>query len=127
MIKGIGIDIVDNARMKKAVERNPGIVEKILTKNELDLLEVDVNSDRFIQSLSARFAAKEAFAKSLGESLFAIGLHNIEVLKPAGEDKPIVQGLTLLSTQKGYSFHLSISHSDISAVAVVICELSIME
>ena len=71
MIKGIGIDIVDNARMKKAVERNPGIVEKILTKNELDQLEVDVNSDRFIQSLSARFAAKEAFTKSLGESLFA--------------------------------------------------------
>ena len=122
MIKGIGIDIVDNARMKKAVARNSNIIQKILTNNELAQLDVDINSNRFIESLSARFAAKEAFAKSLGLSLFSIGLHNIEVLKPFATDRPEIQGLTLLSAQKGYKFHLSISHSDNSAVAVVICE-----
>lgn len=60
MIVGVGVDIVDIARMKLAVERNKNIIYKILTKSELEQLpNLDILSERFLESLSARFAAKE--------------------------------------------------------------------
>lgn len=125
MIRGIGIDIVDTARMRLALDRNKNIVSKILTDAEIGQLpNSDFSSARFVESLSARFAAKEALAKALGESLFSIGLHNIEVLKPEGSDKPCITvlGPSLGDLGKSHKFHLSLTHSDASAAAVVIAE-----
>ena len=54
MIVGVGVDIVDIARMKLAVERNKNIIYKILTKSELEQLpNLDILSERFLESLSA--------------------------------------------------------------------------
>lgn len=128
MIKGIGTDIVDIPRMRVALDRNKNIIAKILTGKEIDQLPTqDISSKRFVESLSARFAAKEAFAKSLGLSVFGIGFHNIEILKPEGSSKPEISLLDVPSLLEGPSsrkmkFHLSISHSDSSAIATVIAE-----
>ena len=124
MIRGIGIDIVDTARMKKAVDRSAKVVNEILTDAEIAALpNGDIESERFIESLSARFAAKEAFVKSLGLSMFAIGMHNIEILKN-GEVPILVVAAEVLESHDlvDTSFHLSLTHSDASAAAVVICE-----
>lgn len=124
MIRGIGIDIVDTARMKKAVERNSKVVNEILTDAEIAALpNSDIESERFIESLSARFAAKEAFVKSLGISMFSVGMHNIEILKN-GDVPILVINPDVIESQdlSSSSFHLSLTHSAESAAAVVICE-----
>lgn len=124
MIRGIGIDIVDTARMRKALDRNSKIVNEILTDLEIAALDrIDSQSQRFVESISARFAAKEAFAKSLGLSMFAIGMHNIEILKNGDVPFLAINPETIASQGLvDLSFHLSLTHSDASAVAVVICE-----
>lgn len=53
MIIGVGVDIVDNARMKSCGAQSC-CLQKILTSNELDQLDVDTSSNRFIQSLGAQ-------------------------------------------------------------------------
>ena len=122
MINGLGTDIVDIPRMRIALDRNKNIIAKILTRKEIDQLPTqDISSKRFVESLSARFAAKEALAKSLGRSVFGIGFHNIEILKPEGSSKPEIS-LLEGPTSRNMKFHLSISHSDSSAIATVIAE-----
>ena len=61
-IIGIGVDIVNNNRLKKLV-KNKSFVKRIFTNNE------QKNSLKFknkINFFSKRFAAKEAFSKATG-------------------------------------------------------------
>ena len=61
-IVGIGVDIVDNKRIKLSI-KNKKFVSRIFGKNEI------FNSVKFKKKtnyFSKRFAAKEAFVKSLG-------------------------------------------------------------
>ena len=57
MVEGTGIDIVEIARFEKAIFNSISLKEKLFTVNE---------SSRNLQSLAARFAAKEALHKSIG-------------------------------------------------------------
>ncbi len=63
MIIGVGIDVVDIERFGQTLERTPALRERIFTPTERVL---------GLASLAARFAAKEALAKSLGAPA---GLH----------------------------------------------------
>ena len=59
---GIGVDIVDNLRIKKSI-KSKTFLKKIFTKKEIFLSsKTSAKSSYFAK----RFAAKEAFAKSLG-------------------------------------------------------------
>jgi holo-[acyl-carrier protein] synthase len=57
VIVGIGVDVVDVARFAAVLERTPALRARLFTEAERDLP---------VQSLAARFAAKEAVAKALG-------------------------------------------------------------
>ena len=57
VIVGVGIDVVDIARLEQALERTPTLRERLFTPAEATLP---------LASLAARFAAKEALAKALG-------------------------------------------------------------
>ena len=57
MIVGVGIDVVDVERFGESLERTPGLLERLFTDEERSLP---------LNSLAARFAAKEALAKALG-------------------------------------------------------------
>ena len=57
MIIGVGIDVVDVARFGQTLERTPRLLERLFTEGERSL---------GLNSLAARFAAKEALAKALG-------------------------------------------------------------
>ncbi|KFF58992.1 4'-phosphopantetheinyl transferase [Cryobacterium sp. MLB-32] len=59
MIRGIGVDIVDLARFTRQVERTPGLIPRLFAEGERALS---------VHSLAARFAAKEALIKALGDS-----------------------------------------------------------
>lgn len=112
MIDGIGIDVVDIERFKTSIQRTPGLLEKLFTENEIT---------KPIQSLAARFAAKEARAKALNAGK-GLGWHDAEVInlesgKPAflfrGEIADLVDGAVV---------HLSLSHDAGIASAMVIVE-----
>lgn len=125
MIVGIGIDIVDNSRMALAIQRHPKIIQKILTENEikeLDLQEAKVISQPIVNSIAARFAAKEALSKALGKTPFDVGMQNIEVSKG-------LTGAPNISLHakdyEEFSFLCSLTHSEMSSVAVVISQKEI--
>lgn len=67
MIVGIGIDIVDNKRIEKALNRfGSKFKKRCFLINEIVRSEKKVN---MINSFSKRFAAKEACAKALGTGI----------------------------------------------------------
>ena len=57
MIVGIGVDLVDIARLDQALHRTPALAARLFTEGERDAPPA---------SLAACFAAKEAVAKALG-------------------------------------------------------------
>ena len=115
MIVGVGIDVVDVARFIATLERVPALRERLFTPAERDLAPA---------SLAARFAAKEAIAKSLGAP---VGLRwqdatirRVSGAQPMGE---VVGTVAARAAELGVArFHLSISHDAGIASAVVIAE-----
>ena len=67
MIIGIGIDIIDNRRIKKVIDKfGEKFKKKCFTENEINR-----SIDKFpeFNSFAKRYAAKEACAKALGTGL----------------------------------------------------------
>ena len=64
MIIGIGVDIVDVERFKWMLRRTPATLDRTLTPGET---HGDGGRARSAESLAARFAAKEAVVKALGD------------------------------------------------------------
>lgn len=122
MVVGLGLDIVDISRITASLERfGDKFLEKLLTP--LELLTLPKNP---IAYTAARFAAKEAAVKALGTG-FAHGIspHHIEVRKDAA-GKPSLYFYEPckihLEQLKVTNIHLSLSHSQKTAAAVVILE-----
>jgi len=63
VIFGIGIDLIEVARVKKQIVLGNGFQEKIFSENEIKYCDGKRNKE---QNYAARFAAKEAFFKALG-------------------------------------------------------------
>ena len=61
-IIGTGVDIIENIRIKKSI-KNKIFLKKIFTKNEILLSKKIIDKSSYF---AKRFAAKEAFSKSLG-------------------------------------------------------------
>ncbi|MCK5672386.1 MAG: holo-ACP synthase [Spirochaetales bacterium] len=122
MVIGLGIDFVNVSRMKHWTEID-GIIKRYFHENEIDAALSRGNSS--ILSLAARFAAKEAFGKALGTGLSGLKLTDIEV-KNNHNGKPEIflheTALEAFMDISGKSVHLSLSHEEEAAVAVVIIE-----
>ena len=76
-------------------------------------------------SLSARFAAKEAFGKALGTGLAGIDLKDIVVVNnPNGKPEIQVFGTALEALKKNGAdqMHLSLTHEKEYAVAMIVME-----
>ena len=122
MIIGLGIDFVNVSRMKHWSDVE-GIINRYFHKNEIEASNARGNS--FILSLAARFAAKEAFGKALGTGLRGLKLTDIEVKNNHNGKPDIILHETALEAfmEKGGKWvHLSLSHEEEAAVAVVIIE-----
>ena len=61
-IVGIGIDIIDNDRIKSLLKNN-SFINRTFSKKEISVSKRILNKTNFF---SKRFAAKEAFSKALG-------------------------------------------------------------
>jgi holo-[acyl-carrier protein] synthase len=123
MILGVGIDIIELDRVIEKIDKNNGFREKIFSEHEIAFCESKTNRK---ENYAARFAAKEAFLKAtgfgliLGNQLSEIEVTNDEngkpVLKLNGEFK--AKSLE----HQWNKVHLSISHLQNIACAVVIIE-----
>lgn len=115
MIKGIGVDITEIARVKRILERQPRFPERILTTNELKRFE-QLTGQRKMEYFAGRFAAKEAFSKANGTGIgHQLSFLDIEIsVDKAG--KPCI----ISPISKGV--HVSISHSKEYAIAQVVIE-----
>lgn len=123
MIVGLGIDMADLERIRRAHARfGRRFLEKILAPGEFAALPENPRASL----LAGRFAAKEAAAKALGTG-FSGGISpcEIEVLPaPTGAPGLVFHGQARQrAEQLGMrAAHLSISHERSHAVAVVVLE-----
>jgi len=113
----IGVDIVEIARLEKAIaRRGEGFLRRVYTDSELRLYR------KKLSSLAARFAAKEAVIKALGKPTTGVSLREIEILSnPSG--KPVVNLYGKAQHQaKGLGLDklaITLSHSREYAIALV--------
>ena len=118
-MNSIGIDIVEIKRLEKVSKRwGKAFLQKVYTRRELDYSR----SKRFpYQHLAARFAAKEAIFKALGEvETDFVGWKNVEILNDAN-GKPMVrwhgQAEKTRRKRKIRDIVVSLSHTENYAVA----------
>ncbi|WP_042476952.1 holo-ACP synthase [Bacillus ndiopicus] len=81
MIKGIGLDIIELERIKKAMQRSEKFALRILSIREQAFF-AKLSDARRVEFLAGRFAAKEAYAKANGTGIGkGCELQQIEILK----------------------------------------------
>jgi holo-[acyl-carrier protein] synthase len=124
MIFGIGTDIVEIKRIKKAISRSPRLIERLFTAQELEFYK---KKDMKAQHIAGGFSAKEAVLKALGTGLRGFKWKDIEILRgPIG--KPIVRfegNVKQFIEDNGIGIiHVTISHSKDFATATAVAEVS---
>lgn len=119
---GVGIDLVDIARVERMIERHGDrVLARFLTARERSYVE---GRARPAMHIAARIAAKEAAYKALQAvpGARAVGWHDLEVERET-EGRPYLTlaGLARqLSEQHDITIQLSLSHSDATAGAVAV-------
>lgn len=121
MVLGLGIDIIEIARIKKSIDRyGNNFLNKVFTENEINYCNSKFNK---YQHFAARFAAKEAVYKALTSGWKEdLRWKDIEVqndksgmpsIKPSGKLKSFLS--------ENAQLKVSISHSDnyVTAVAII--------
>jgi len=78
----IGIDIVEIARLERAMDRWQALAKRLFTENELAYA---ARGARPAERLAARFAAKEAAFKALSTGWPALSWHDVEVVSMGGQ------------------------------------------
>ena len=115
-IVGVGVDVVDVARLERALTRTPSLAGRLFTDGE--------RASGRPEQLAARFAAKEATAKALGAP-GGLRWRDAEVVVGAG-GRPLlhVHGAVAeeAEAQGIRTWHLSMSHDGGIATAVVVAE-----
>ena len=118
MIRGIGFDLCEIARMEKPAE-DERFLNRFFTSEEAAYIRSKGRNKA--QTMAAIFAAKEALTKALGTGII-FDLREIEVRH--NEEGQPYYSLTGEAAEKaeGDRFLLSISHDGGMAGAVCICE-----
>jgi holo-[acyl-carrier protein] synthase len=113
VIVGVGIDVVDIERFGRALDRTPRLRQRLFTETERDL---------GLASLAARFAAKEALAKSLGAPVGLRWADATVVREDGGPPRLQVTGTVAARAEDlgVATFHVSLSHDAGIASAVVV-------
>jgi len=133
MIYGIGCDICEISRVKKALAGAHGeaFVRKVYGEREREALRTaelcagEKPAEHGCASAAANFAAKEAFLKAAGTGLSApFALNEIEALRLESGAPVYALGGKAAEwlEQKGLKAHLSLSHDGGMALAFCVLE-----
>jgi holo-[acyl-carrier protein] synthase len=117
----VGTDLIEIARVRRALERYPGFRERCFTEAERAYCDSRPNPP---QHYAARFAAKEAVGKALGFGVArAFAWRDVDI---AGRPKPAVRlsGRVWAWAERAGAgaIDLSMSHSRELATAVAVVE-----
>jgi holo-[acyl-carrier protein] synthase len=124
VILGIGIDIIEVARIAASYEKfGERFLNRIMLPDEIAYCLSNKVPGPF---LAARFAAKEAISKAFGTGIGAqLGWQDMEVgRKESGEPYVILHGngQKLLQARGGRAVLISLSHTQVHATAVALLE-----
>ena len=125
-IYGNGVDIIKNSRIKKSI-KNKDFINRIYTKHEINQSKKIKNKVNFF---AKRFAAKEAFAKSIGTGFRNnLNFKDIEILNDK-LGKPFYHNTKKISLiikkkfkVKKYDLFLSISDEKDYSIAFTILQV----
>ncbi|HUU53322.1 MAG TPA: holo-ACP synthase [Armatimonadota bacterium] len=117
MVTSLGIDIIEIDRMRRALERRPQMAGRLFTERERAYCEGRGDP---AAHYAARFAAKEATAKSLGRWL---RWQEVEIVNDAAGRPSVAlygEAAALARVSEGGRPLVSLSHSRDYAVACVL-------
>ena len=120
MIRGVGADLCEVARAGQLVKRwGARLRGRVFSAEEFDA------AGGRAESLAARWAAKEAFAKALGTGFRGFLVSEVSVYSAEG-GRPSIRltgaALRKFNEAGGGSLHLSLTHEAGMALAVVVWE-----
>ena len=122
---GIGVDIVDNNRIKYLI-KNKKFINRSFSKKEITISKKYINKTNFF---SKRFAAKESLAKALGTGFRNnLNLKDIEIIndklgKPHYLINPKIKKLIEIKKKtKNFQLFLSISDENDYSIAFTIIQ-----
>jgi holo-[acyl-carrier protein] synthase len=108
----VGIDLIEIERMERALERRPRLANRLFTQAELAYARERARPGRH---LAARFAAKEAVIKALGQG---VPPRQIEVV--SGEPPTLRLHGQAAEAAGDVEIAISLTHSRESAAAVAV-------
>jgi holo-[acyl-carrier protein] synthase len=113
----VGIDVLEIARLERALERSPALAQRLFTDRERAYA---AGHARPGQHLAARFCAKEAVAKAL--ALPFLNFREIEVVSEQdGVPRVSLHGQTAArAAELGVAVEVSLTHTRRDAAAVAI-------
>ena len=124
-ILGIGVDLVENKRIKILLS-NKKFLKRIFTKNEIKFSKKIKNKANYF---AKRYAAKEAFSKSLGTGIRSdLDFKKIEILndkmnKPYYSNSKLIKNIIYKRFKiKRYNLLLSISDEKDYSIAFAILQ-----
>ena len=122
-IIGTGVDIVENSRIKKSIANN-SFLNRVFTNKEILISKKIKNKTSYF---AKRFAAKEAFVKSLGTGFrYGLNLKDISIIndklgKPSFFINKKIKNLIKKRFKiNSFNFFLSISDEKNYSIAFVI-------
>ena len=122
MIRGLGIDIVEVDRIRRAVARwGEAFLFRVFTPEELPRGTSPAAAER----LAGRFAAKEAVMKALGMGRPGVGWREIEItVDPSGKPGVRLTGrAAAIADRLGVRvLRVAISHTRLLAIAEALAE-----
>jgi len=122
-IYGIGVDVVDVARIDRAANRwGDRFLKRVYTQRELEYCRERL---RPTEHLAARFAAKEATMKALGTGWTPyVAFKAIEIVRRSGQQPQInLDDEVRRVLPENLTLHVSLSHTRLLATAFVVAAL----
>jgi holo-[acyl-carrier protein] synthase len=117
-LPAIGLDLLEIARLERALERRPRLAERLFTADERAYAAAHARPG---QHLAARFCAKEAVAKALG--LTAWSFRDVEVIATDGAPRIALSGSAARrAAELGVQVRVSLTHTRNQAGAVAIID-----
>jgi holo-[acyl-carrier protein] synthase len=121
---GIGVDLVENARIEHSLERfGERFLQRVFTAGEI---EYSQSMKYPARHLAARFAAKEAVSKAFGTGIGkSMGWKDIDVRrKESGEPYVVLEGgaKKLAEQRQVTKVSITLSHTEHHAMAMIVVE-----
>ncbi len=122
VLAGVGVDILEIARMERALKRTPHMKTRLFTKEEQEYCD---KSGWPAEHYAARFCAREAVLKALSTGFSqGVGWQDVSVTRDeSGRPRALLKGRAkeIAQEQGIQEVALSLSHTHELAIANVVC------